>query len=75
MKRLIRWVLAATLICGTSVLTSCGNNDNSVVPDTTPLTEWQAGKTVSAEAVAAFGGIDKCFAAEPIPDGVWQRRG
>ena len=73
MKRLIRWVLAATLICGTSVLTSCGNNDNSVAPDTTPLTEWQAGKTVSAEAVAAFGGIDKCFAAEPIPDGVWQR--
>ena len=70
---MIRWVLAATLICGTSVLTSCGNNDNGVSPDTTPLTEWQAGKTVSTEAVAAFGGIDKCFAAEPIPDGVWQR--
>ncbi len=41
--------------------------------DVRPLTEWQAGRTVSAEAVEAFGGIDKCFAAEPIPDGVWQR--
>ena len=28
---------------------------------------------MSQEAVDAFGGIDKCFAAEPIPDGVWQR--
>ena len=74
------WVLAATrplvltmVFCGTNVLTSCGNSDNSTTPDTTALTEWQAGKTVSAEAVAAFGGIDRCFAAEPIPDGVWQR--
>ena len=41
--------------------------------DVRPLTEWQAGRTVSDEAVEAFGGIDKCFAAEPIPDGVWQR--
>ena len=41
--------------------------------DTRMLTEWQAGSTVSAEAVEAFGGISKCFAAEPIPDRVWQR--
>ena len=41
--------------------------------DTRPLTEWQAGRTVSQEAIDAFGGIDKCFAAEPIPDGVWAR--
>ena len=41
--------------------------------DTKPLTEWQAGRTVSQEAVEAFGGIDMCFAAEPIPDGVWAR--
>ena len=40
---------------------------------TTPLDQWQAGTTVTAEAVAAYGGIDKCFAAEPIPDGVWER--
>ncbi len=41
--------------------------------DTRVLTEWQAGRTVSAETVEAFGGVDRCFAAEPIPDGVWQR--
>ena len=41
--------------------------------DVKPLTEWQAGRTVSQEAIDAFGGIDKCFAAEPIPDGVWAR--
>ena len=41
--------------------------------DAKPLAEWQAGRTVSQEAVDAFGGIDKCFAAEPIPDGVWAR--
>ena len=37
------------------------------------LTEWKAGEIVSAEAVEAFGGTGKCFAAEPVPDGVWQR--
>ena len=41
--------------------------------DTRALTEWQAGRTVSQADVEAFGGIDKCFAAEPIPDGVWAR--
>lgn len=41
--------------------------------DTTPLQQWQAGTTVSEEAIKAFGGTDKCFAAEPIPDNVWQR--
>jgi len=41
--------------------------------DTTALTEWQAGQTVSEAQVTAFGGLDKCFAAEPIPDVVWAR--
>ncbi len=41
--------------------------------DTRALTEWQAGKTVTDEEIEAFGGIDKCFAAEPIPDTVWNR--
>ena len=41
--------------------------------DTRILTEWQAGRTVSQAEVDAFGGIEKCFAAEPIPDGVWER--
>ena len=67
------WMLAAILICGTSGFASCGNSNNTVTPDTMVLREWQAGRTVSADAVEAFGGIDKCFAAEPIPDGVWQR--
>ena len=69
-KKAISLALAALVFCGTSVLASCGNG---TPPDITSLTEWQAGKIVSAEAVAAFGGIDNCFAAEPIPDGVWQR--
>ncbi len=41
--------------------------------DVKPLTEWQAGRTVSDKDIEAFGGVDKCFAADPIPDGVWQR--
>ena len=48
---------------------------NPVAPatDTKPLEEWQAGATVSNASILAFGGVDKCFAAEEIPDGVWQR--
>ena len=37
------------------------------------LAEWRAGATVSQKEVDDFGGTDRCFAAEPIPDGVWQR--
>ena len=47
--------------------------DFSFPIDTRALTEWQAGRTVSQADVDAFGGIVKCFAAEPIPDGVWAR--
>ena len=55
-------------------MSSCkDSNDSSVSPDTTVLLEWQAGETVSLEAIEAFGGVDKCFAADPIPDEVWQR--
>jgi len=61
------WVLAATLVSGIMVVASCSNNDNSTPPDTTALTAWQAGKTVNAEAVAAYGGLDMCFAADPSP--------
>ena len=48
---------------------------NPVTPptDTTPLQEWRAGVTVSDAAILAYGGMDKCFAAEEIPDRVWQR--
>ena len=75
MKRTYKyWFLAAFFICGVYVLSSCkDSNDSSVSPDTTVLLEWQAGETVSLEAIEAFGGVDKCFAAVPIPDEVWQR--
>ena len=64
--------MLAAIVFGATVLTSCSKEDNPA-PDTTVLTEWQAGRTVSQTDVDAFGGIDKCFAAEPIPDGVWAR--
>jgi len=56
-KKILNWGLTATLICVTSVFTACSSDDKSA-PDTTALTEWQAGKTVSAEAVEVYGGID-----------------
>jgi hypothetical protein len=37
------------------------------------LSQWQAGQTVSVEAVKAFGGLDSCFLSQPIPDAVWMR--
>ena len=33
MKSFFQWVMAAILICGTSVFTACTNNDNPVGPD------------------------------------------
>jgi len=75
MKRIVQCVLAAFffLICGVSVSTACSKNDAPMTVDTSVLAEWQAGKTVDAATVEAFGGIARCFAAEPIPDGVWAR--
>ena len=58
-------MMAAILICGAGVFTACSNSDNPGVPDTTALDQWQAGKTVDAATVEAFGGIDKCF-AQPV---------
>ena len=68
MKGLMYCVLAGGLL-----FQACAKNDNSTGADTSALDQWQAGKTVSTEAVLAYGGIDKCFAAEPIPDEVWAR--
>ena len=56
---------AILLICGSTVLTSCSNDDNASGVDTSVLDQWLAGKTVSQEVVEAYGGIDKCFAACP----------
>ena len=58
------------ILCCCAVLAACKKEEPV---DTTPLTEWQAGQIVSEAAVTAYGGLDKCFAAEPIPDGVWAR--
>ena len=70
----MNWVLAAILIVSGGLVTMAFSEDNYLgKPDTTVLDQWQAGKTVSQEAVAAYGGVDKCFAAEPIPDNVWAR--
>ena len=74
MKRIMQWMKAAILVCGATVFTACSSdNDDYTIIDTTALDQWQAGMTASAEAVMAYGGFDKCFAAEPIPDGVWER--
>ena len=69
----LQWaVVAAILCCSGIVLSSCNDSSENMTSDLTPLAAWQAGKVVTAEAVADYGGVDKCFAAEPIPDGVWQ---
>ena len=52
---------------------STGQDDPELAPSLATLQEWQAGSTVTEEAVEAFGGVDRCFAAEPIPDNVWAR--
>ena len=71
----IKQLLSFTLACVAFILTTlyCVAKSNQNIVDTTVLSEWQAGKTVTADVVKAFGGIDKCFAAESIPDEVWQR--
>lgn len=73
MERLKLLVLAAIFfICEPCLITAC-NKNNDTIPKTSVLSEWQAGSTISDEAIAAYGGIDKCFAAEVIPDRVWKR--
>ncbi|MBR1414597.1 MAG: M15 family metallopeptidase [Prevotella sp.] len=66
MRLLIRWMLAV-------LLGGIATGATAQAPDTTALASWHAGLTVTAEAVEAFGGEDRCFAAEPIPDAVWER--
>ena len=68
-----KWILFAVLGICSAVMTSCSESDNSSPADTSAFVQWQAGKTVTVDAVQAYGGIDKCFAAEPIPDDVWAR--
>lgn len=72
MKRTKQWTMVG-MLAWCLACSSCSKVDHLVAADTTKLAQWQAGATVSQKAIEAFGGVDKCFAAEPIPDGVWQR--
>ncbi len=62
MKKSVFLLLVAVMMC------TCVQSG-----DVTSLRQWKAGATVSEADIKAFGGIDKCFAAQPIPDGVWAR--
>ena len=55
------------------ILQACTYKYGELESDTSVLVNWQAGQTVSIEVVEAFGGVDKCFAVEAIPDAVWAR--
>ena len=70
MYKVIHWILVLMFCCSQAAFSKTKQADGI---DTTVLRKWQAGQTVSPEGVEAFGGIDKCFAAEPIPDEVWRR--
>ena len=49
MNRLMQWVIAAALICSSTVFTSCMNDDNPVGP-TDNLAEKLIGKWMDYEA-------------------------
>ena len=48
MKKMMNWVLAATLVCGASVMTACSSNDDNPVVEN-PLSEKIIGKWLVAE--------------------------
>jgi hypothetical protein len=73
MKTMRFWLLVAVLVSCSQIANASIGKTNGTTPDTLALAGWQAGQTVTAEAVEAFGGLDRCFASEPIPDHVWQR--
>ena len=52
MRKIMNWVLAATLICGASVFTSCSSNDDNPVNPVEPdlnVAEKIIGKWMLAE--------------------------
>ena len=49
MKRMIQWMMAAILICGTMVFTACTNDDNPATPDL-GVKEKIMGKWMDSEA-------------------------
>ena len=76
MKKNLFGILVVTLTSNL-MFAACKSDDNPGKQDNEGnlaiLQEWRAGNTVTSAAVEAFGGVDNCFAAEPIPDNVWER--
>ena len=69
-KRIIATIL---LSCTMTVIAFCQQDKPTTTPDLSSLRKWQAGVSVSSEAITAFGGIDACFKISTIPDDVWAR--
>lgn len=61
--------------CCFAVFAACGilSFAQKAAEELNVLKQWQAGKTVTLKTVEAYGGLNKCFVAEPIPDDVWKR--
>lgn len=72
MKRKIS-ILFIVIAVATITNTAAYAQGKKGLTDNYKLSEWIAGTTVTAKGVKEFGSLDKCFAAEPIPDKVWQR--
>ena len=67
--------LLVILCCVFSLTTKAENNEENVFSndELKILQTWKAGETVSQSAVDLFGGVEKCFVVEDIPDDVWSR--
>ncbi|MBR1755526.1 MAG: hypothetical protein IJ739_03285, partial [Bacteroidaceae bacterium] len=48
MQKILNWVLAATLVCGASVMTSCSSNDDNPAPQSS-IAEKIIGKWMVSE--------------------------
>ena len=48
MQKILNWVMAATLVCGASVMTSCSSNDDNPAPQST-IAEKIIGKWMVSE--------------------------
>ena len=68
MERTLVSVLLTLCMLSVSPVLAVGN----IQMEQDNLLMWNAGTSVSPEAVAAYG-IDRCFSAEQIPDKVWKR--
>lgn len=68
MVKVRRNILTLCILCYTLVACAQTTTEEGLQR----LRQWQAGTTVSDEAVKEYG-PDRCFAAEEIPDNVWQR--